>query len=200
MLLWLDEIDFEVGLSLMEAIAQHPHNIPIVVVTDSHDFQQRLQIVQHGADMLLPTASPPWHMVEVVTQTLRADREDFKVVVVDDDVQVLALVQTVLSPWGMQTTTVDHPSQLWSTLEEVQPQILVLDVEMPEANGLELCQVLRADERWQHLPVLFLTVHEDANTQHQAFSVGADDFVSKSTMTADLPSRILNRLQRLVKI
>ena len=81
----------------------------------------------------------------------------------------------------------------------MQPDLLLIDVEMPGANGLEICRVLRADERWQQLPILFLSIHDGENIQHQAFNVGADDFVSKSTMATKLPTRLLNRLKRTGK-
>ena len=55
---------------------------------------------------------------------------------------------------------------------------------------------LRADETWRQLPVLFLTVHEDADIQQKAFQMGADDFISKAAMATELPQRVLNRLQR----
>ncbi|MEO0535609.1 MAG: response regulator [Cyanobacteria bacterium P01_A01_bin.123] len=195
-LLWLDDDNLDASMALLEAIAQRSHHIPVLIVTDIRDFLQRLQMVQQGADRILPASMSPQQALEVVQQTLQATREAFKVLIVDDDNQVLKLLKTILSPWRFQLTTLDNPAQLWSTLETVQPHLLVLDVEMPEANGLELCQVLRADEKWRQLPVLFLTVHEDANTQQQAFNVGADDFISKSAMATELPTRILNRLQR----
>ncbi|NER79369.1 MAG: response regulator [Leptolyngbya sp. SIO1D8] len=197
-LLWLDEAHFEAGLSLLEAIAQHSPKIPVLLVTDVQSFHQRLQIVQQGADRLLPSNISPQQAINAVQQTLQAASATCKIVVVDDDEQVLQLLHTLLSPWGMQLTTLDNPAQLWSTLEEVRPQLLILDVEMPEMNGLELCQVLRADETWRHLPVLFLTVHEDDQTQQQAFHVGADDFIHKSAIATELPNRILNRLRRSV--
>ena len=195
-LLWLNETQFEAIMLLLEAIAQGSDKIPVLIVTDLRDFQQRLQMVQQGADVILPTSTTPRHAIKAVQQTFQVDQTAYKIVVVDDDVQVLDVLQTILLPWGIQPTTLDDPSQLWETLEAVQPQLLVLDVEMPDANGLELCQVLRADAKWRHLPVLFLTVHEDDKTQQQAFNVGADDFISKSAMTTELPNRIVNRLQR----
>lgn len=196
LLLWLDTAQFQDGIALLEAIAHSYATMPVLVVTDIQDFQQRLQLVQHGADMLLPTTTSPRHAIETLQQALQANNTAYKIMLVDDDGQVLELLQNLLSPWGMQTTTLENPTQLWSTLEEVRPHLLVLDIEMPEANGLELCQVLRADERWRHLPVLFLTVHEDNRTQQQAFKVGADDFIHKSAIATELPNRILNRLQR----
>jgi CheY-like chemotaxis protein len=193
--LWLTESDFDPGMELLAAIGQRSEQIPVLVVTDSHDFQQRLRLVQQGADRLLPLSTSPRHIVEAVQEALRVDAAVLNIVVVDDDVQVLELLRTLLSSWGMQLTTLTDPAQLWDTLERVQPQLLVLDVEMPAANGLELCQVLRADDQWRHLPVLFLTVHEDAQTLQQAFNVGADDFISKVAMATELPQRILHRLQ-----
>ncbi len=193
--LWLTEADFDAGMELLEAIGHCCDRIPVLIVTDSHDFQQRLRLVQQGASRLLPASTSPRHVMEAVQQALRVDGAAPTLVVVDDDVQVLDLLRSILSPWGMRLTTLTDPAQLWDTLERVQPQLLVLDVEMPEANGLELCQVLRADDQWRHLPVLFLTVHEDAQTLQQAFNVGADDFVSKATMATELPQRILHRLQ-----
>ena len=82
-------------------------------------------------------------------------------------------------------------------LKAVEPDLLVLDVEMPDVNGLELCQLLRSDPDWSQLPVLFLTAHVDAKTQHQVFAIGADDYMSKPVVASELAARVLNRLQRV---
>ncbi|MEB3211049.1 MAG: response regulator [Leptolyngbyaceae bacterium] len=194
--LWLDENTMPDTLELLGAIAQHPDPIPTLVVTDIQDFQQRLQLVQQGVDHILPMSATPQHIIHAAQHALQTARPVYSILIVDDDRQILNFVKTVLSPWGFQITTIDTPDQLWSKLEAIHPDLLILDVEMPQVSGLELCQVLRADERWQQLPILFLTVHEDAKTQHQAFTIGADDFVSKSAIATDLPTRIFNRLRR----
>jgi len=67
---------------------------------------------------------------------------------------------------------------------------------MPDLNGIELCQILRSDRFWQYLPVLFLSVHQDEQTQNKAFNIGADDYISKPVTGAILANRILNRLRR----
>jgi PleD family two-component response regulator len=73
----------------------------------------------------------------------------------------------------------------------------VLDVNMPQINGFELCQILRSDPKWQRLPVLFLSVLTDSASQQQAFTVGGDDYLCKPLMGGELAKRILNRLQRV---
>ena len=194
--LWLDKASFGSGIALLEQLAQDLADSPTVVITDIQDFQQRLALVQHGIDRILPRSASAEHVVKELKHLLQEEKSAFRIMVVDDDAQVLELLTKTLSPWGFQVTALDNPAQLLPRLEQVQPHLLVLDVEMPEVNGLDLCQVLRADDRWQLLPVLFLTVHEDTFTKQQAFQVGADDFISKSVMVTDLPPRIWNRLKR----
>ncbi|MGF1515609.1 MAG: response regulator [Elainellaceae cyanobacterium] len=207
-LLWLEAVQFEASMALLEAMPHadyeldssgpnhEPNRGPIVVITDSQDFHQRLQIVQHGVDRILSSTVSPEGAIAVMQQLLQRDRTDIKVMILDDDPQILDLLKALLSPWGFQLTTLDNPANLQSLLAVVQPDLLVLDVEMPTVSGLEICQVLRADEDWRRLPILFLTVHEETSVRRQAFDVGADDFISKSTMASDLPVRILNRLKR----
>ncbi len=63
-------------------------------------------------------------------------------------------------------------------------------------NGIDLCQVVRNDPCWNHLPVLFLSVRKDAQTMNRVFMAGADDYVSKPIVEPELITRILNRLER----
>ncbi|BAZ33172.1 multi-component transcriptional regulator [Cylindrospermum sp. NIES-4074] len=120
-----------------------------------------------------------------------------KILVVDDDPQILALLQTLLSPWGLNAIALNDPRKFWETLEAVTPDMLILDVEMPHSNGIELCQAVRNHPRWSELPILFLTVHSDAEIVNQVFSIGADDFVSKPIIGPELVTRIINRLERV---
>jgi PAS domain S-box-containing protein len=120
-----------------------------------------------------------------------------KILAVDDDPQILALLQTLLPPWGLQVITLNEPRQFWETLTTVAPDLLILDIEMPHIGGLELCQEVRHDPSWSELPILFLTVHSDAEILNQVFSVGADDFVNKPIIGPELVTRIINRLERV---
>ncbi|MCF4965973.1 response regulator [Nostoc sp. CMAA1605] len=120
-----------------------------------------------------------------------------KVLAVDDDPQILALLQTLLHPWGLKVITLDDPRHFWEILPAENPDLLILDVEMPHTNGIELCQIIRNDTQWSELPILFLTVHSDAEIVNQVYSVGADDFVSKPIVGPELVTRIINRLERV---
>jgi len=120
-----------------------------------------------------------------------------KVMSVDSDRAWLNILPTLLKPWGFKVTTLADPQQFWIILQAVVPDVLILEVDMPEINGFELCQMLRGDRRWQRLPVLFVSVLNDDATQQQAFTAGADDYLCKPVMGVALANRILSRLQRM---
>lgn len=188
--------NLEDSLSLLWELNQRKPPVPVVISTEHTDLTNRLQVARQGGHTFLPKPMPPAQVLEFVTQVLQADQAEAKVLVVDDDPKILAVLQTLLSPWGLKVTTLEDPRRFWETLEAVSPDLLILDVEMPHLNGIELCQVVRNDSRWSELPILFLTVHTDADIVNRVFTVGADDFVSKPIVGPELVTRVINRLER----
>lgn len=124
------------------------------------------------------------------------ERAVARILVVDDDPKILAVLGTLLAPWGLQVFPLENPQHFHNTLQTVKPDLVILDIEMPLISGIELCQQVRNDSNWSDLPILFLTVHNDAGIINQVFTVGADDFVSKPIIGPELVTRILNRLER----
>lgn len=120
-----------------------------------------------------------------------------RVMIVDDDQAWLQTLPQLLVPWGFDVTTLADPRQFWTMLPAIDPDLLVLDVNLPQINGFELCQRLRSHPHWQRLPILFLSGMSDPNIQNYAFTIGADDYLCKPIGGTDLANRILNRLQRV---
>jgi diguanylate cyclase (GGDEF)-like protein len=170
------------------------------------NLRQELQQVPGWTAMAVPTIespSPDRVAPQLPDLALRADETSqhpappfAKLVIVDDDLQLLMGLQRLLSPWGFQVTTLSDPQHVLSRLAENPPDLLILDVELPRISGIDLCQEIRSDPRWGTLPILFLTAHADAETMHRVFIAGADDFVSKPIVGPELVTRILNRLER----
>ncbi|MCY7283223.1 MAG: response regulator [Cyanobacteria bacterium CAN_BIN43] len=123
--------------------------------------------------------------------------QNTKVMIVDDDQYWLKTLPDLLKPWRFKITTLAEPQQFWTVLQSVNPDLLVLEVSLPDMNGFELCQALRRDPKWQRLPILFLSELTDQATQNHAFTLGADDYLCKPVMGIDLANRIRNRLQRV---
>jgi DNA-binding response OmpR family regulator len=170
--------------------------IPVIVISDRDRFQDRLQVVRHGGSFYLTQPLTPTQIIAFCQQALQRSSLSKKIMIVDDDEELLQILPSLLQPWGFQLTTLHDPRQFWEVLPAVNPDLLVLDIEMPHLSGIELCKVLRTHPYWCKLPVLFLTVHQDTAISTEAFASGASDFINKPVIPQQLAHRIINRLAR----
>ncbi len=184
-------------LKFLEQLHQHQPNVPIVAIAESPQLLDRLNFVRRGGNLILQHPVEPLIAVQAISELIDNLGKANKVLIIDDDPQLLLSLSISLEPWGFEITTLNKSTQFWEVLESTEPDILVLDIEMPDLNGIELCQILRSDRYWQHLPVLFLSVHQDNQTKNQAFNTGADDYICKPVTGSVLANRILNRLKRM---
>lgn len=184
-------------LEFLEQLHQHQPNVPIVAIAESPQLLDRLNFARSGGNLILQHPVEPLIAVKAIAELMDNLGKANKVLIIDDDPQLLLSLLISLEPWGFKITVLDKSTQFWEVLESTEPDILVLDIDMPDLNGMELCQILRSDRYWQHLPVLFLSVHQDNQTKNQAFNMGADDYICKPVTGSVLANRILNRLKRI---
>ncbi len=169
-------------------------SIPVIVVADRDRFEDRLLVARHGGKFFLTQPINPQQIMTVCQKAARYSSMGKKVMIVDDDIELLQVLPTLLKPWGFKVTTLDDPRQFWDVLQAVVPDLLVLDIEMPYLSGIELCKVLRTHPYWHQLPVLFLSVYQDEAISNQVFASGGNDFVNKPVLARQLAHRILNHL------
>ncbi|MEG4942469.1 response regulator [Microcoleus sp. F4-D5] len=187
----------ENGLSLLAELRIEKPEIPVMVFSEQNQLSDRIEVARLGASGFLHKSMPPADILKAVAQLIdQTGPAEAKVMVVDDDVHLLAALQVILKPWGFQVTTLDDPEKFWEVLETTCPDLLILDVEMPGYSGIELCLAVRNDLRWSQLPVLFLTAHSESEIVRQMFVAGADDYVNKPIVKPELIARLLNRLER----
>lgn len=194
------------GLSLLAEASKLQPAVPVLVFTAKDSLsdcagaqlRDRLEVAKLGGRAFLQKPVPKAQVLEAVTHVLqRVDSNVAKVMVVDDEPHILASLRSLLEPWGLIVTTLEDPRHFWETLEASSPDLLILDINMPHINGIELCQVVRNDSLWGGLPILFLTAYTDAEIVNQVFAAGADDFVTKPIVGPELVTRIINRLERI---
>ena len=185
------------GLNLLAELTTSNRKIPVLVFTAVEDFANRVKVARLGGQIFLSKPALTASVLAAVTQVLQQSNiVQAKILVVDDDPQILDILRTLLEPWGFMLTLLDNPQHFWTTLEQANPDLLILDIEMPYLSGIDLCQVVRNDPHWSELPVLFLSAHRDTETVTRVFTVGADDYVSKPILEPELIARVLNRLER----
>ncbi|WP_290882718.1 response regulator [Fischerella sp.] len=187
----------ENALALLAELSARTPPVPVIVLTEQDNLLDRVKVARLGGRAVLQKPVSPIAVLETVNQILQRTRStEAKVMVVDDDPEILNALQTLLPPWGLKVYTLENPLRFLEAIAVAQPELLILDVEMPVISGIELCQVARNEPQWSGLPILFLTAHSDTATRQQIFAAGADDYISKPIVEPELITRIFNRLER----
>lgn len=119
-----------------------------------------------------------------------------RVLTVDDDPILSRFVERVLSAEGMVVRGLNEPINILEVMDEFKPDVVLLDVIMPGLSGYDVCRLLRANEQWSKLPILFLTSKSDKDGRAAAFEAGADDFLAKPVVSAELISRVKAQITR----
>jgi len=187
------------SLKLLEDLAAREPPVPVLALTGGEALVDRVEVARRGGRGFVQRTRSAGQVIDAVADAI--DRRDppaeAKVLAVDDDPAISAALDALLTPRGLTVTTLNDPLRFWDALEEVGPDLLVLDLDMPELDGIDLCRAVRADGRFGQLPVVFLTARADATSVQRIFEAGADDYVSKPIVGPELVTRILNRLERI---
>lgn len=119
----------------------------------------------------------------------------FQILIVDDNPHNLQLLGNTLKANGYYPLFAKSAHQAFKVLQEKTPQLILLDIMMPEIDGFEVCQRLKADDNTKDIPVIFLTAYADKETIIQGFQLGAVDYVTKPFNTEELITRIQTHLK-----
>ncbi|MGK7923644.1 MAG: response regulator [Spirulina sp.] len=186
------------GLILLKELNEQDPDLPVLVLTGREGFNERVAVARLGGKGFLtkPVSSP--QVLEKVMEVLEGQSfSPATILAVDDDPVLLARLEQFLASGRYHIHTLADPRLFWETLNATAPDLLILDVEMPYINGIELCQVIRNDPTWKGIPILFLSANRDRETIHRIYQVGGDDYICKPVTEPELVTRIVNRLNRL---
>jgi two-component system alkaline phosphatase synthesis response regulator PhoP len=119
-----------------------------------------------------------------------------KVLVVDDDPDIRRLVEMVLGREGYLATSVESAQEAYKKVASSKPDLIVLDLQLPDEDGFTICKRLRSDPSTAHIPILMLTVQSVDSYKIAGLEMGADDYVIKPFNQAELAARIKAILRR----
>lgn len=117
-----------------------------------------------------------------------------RVLSVDDDKVLTSFIETILQGIGMNVHALNEPIHILEAIEEVDPDLLLLDVMMPGLSGFDVCRTLRDHPRWHTIPILFLTSKSDAQGRAAAFQAGGSDLLSKPILSEELIARVRTQI------
>lgn len=119
-----------------------------------------------------------------------------KILVVDDEEDILDFLSYNLKKEGFDVSTASNGSDALNIAKKNQPDLIILDIMMPELDGIEVCRRLRADPKFHNTIITFLTARDEDITQIKALDVGGDDYITKPIKPQLLISRVKALLRR----
>jgi chemosensory pili system protein ChpA (sensor histidine kinase/response regulator) len=122
-----------------------------------------------------------------------------RVLCVDDDRDQRLLLSFLLERHGMDVRTARDGQEGVMIALEWSPDLILMDLMMPDMNGFQATETLRADPRTEHIPILALTAYGEENMQDKARAVGINSFVLKTTLPANLLETLREYLPSLAK-
>ena len=116
-----------------------------------------------------------------------------RIILVDDNIALLDQGRSILKVF-YEVFSAESALKLFEILENIIPDLILLDIDMPDMNGYEAIAKLKADERFSDIPVIFLTAKNDVESENEGFDLGAVDYVTKPFSAPLLLKRVENQL------
>lgn len=117
-----------------------------------------------------------------------------RVLVVDDDPEIVTFLATLLELEGIESTVATSAAAALEKIEHGLPSLVLLDIAMPDRDGLDLCRSLKKDPRTRHVPVFVVSARPGKDVVERALAAGAEEFIRKPFENHELIARIRERL------
>ena len=171
--------------------------IPLIVISPRGDFESRLQAVRAGGSAYLTQPIDIVLLLGMLDQLSdHQHSEPYRVLIVDDSQILAETYATILNAAGMRVSTISDPTTVSGVLQDVQPDLILMDMYMPGCEGRELAAVLRQQPELQNIPIVFLSAETDRMAQIAALNQGGDDFLTKPIDSDHLVAAVTSRIRR----
>ncbi len=176
---------------------QQGYAFSIIHLADDDDFTHRLNAVRIGADFYMTRPVDASLVIDTIDKISVADTpEPSRVLIVDDALSTSQFYALSLNNAGIQTRIVTDPFNVMQEVIDFKPELILLDLYMPECNGLELARVIRQQPNYIGTPILFLSAETDIKKQLETLEMGADEFLTKPVNTNHLIAVVKSKLER----
>ncbi|POF29622.1 diguanylate cyclase [Roseibium marinum] len=172
----------------------------VLLTTDDRAFEFKIMAVHMGAKGLL---SLPVNAVEVLSnleETRKSDMPEARVLIIDDDELTATVYALALEKCGLRVEIIHDPLQAEATIEDFRPDLVIMDIDMPQANGIDVAQAIRLDPAYTSLPIMFLSSIYQKDIQELAREIGGDDFIKKPVDVNYLVKMVRMRAARAVEL
>ncbi len=170
---------------------------PVIALSPRRDMRARLAAIRSGADAYILKPVNASTVIDTLERLRQPDdQEPYRIMIVDDDVSVARYVEAVLRGAGMITAIVTDPLEVAESMEAFSPELVLLDLYMPGCSGYEMAAVIRQQESFAGVSVVFMSGEEDVSKHVAALQEGGDDFLVKPIAAKRLVAIVRARVQR----
>lgn len=186
-----------IGNALRVARQRGTDPIRLLVLCESDTMEVRLAARRAGADGMVFDPQTTDEVIARIEQALHvAEVERYRVLVVEDDRAQGLFAESILRNAGMEAEVVEDGLKVMEALRRFQPDLVLMDLYMPNCNGTELTALIRENDEFINTPIVFLSGESDQDKHYEALSAGADDFLSKPIRPKYLIATVNNRVRR----
>jgi len=118
-----------------------------------------------------------------------------KVMIIDDNETNVKLLNLVLTKAGFKTDTIVNPKFAFDIIKETKPVLILLDVNMPEVNGFQLCKMLKKDKDTKTIPIIFVSSLTDVKYIAGGLAIGGADYITKPIKPEEVVARVSVQMQ-----
>ena len=168
---------------------------PFIYVSAVDEFSQRLAAVREGADAyFLKPLDADALSAKIDEKVAKNEVLGYRILVVDDDEMLAAYYEAILSSSGMHVQSINDPSEILDSMKKFRPELVLTDFNMPVCSGLEMAQIIRQNNRYLDVPIVFLS--SETQKEMTVLETGADDFLSKPIDPEKLISTVASKAER----
>lgn len=173
-------------------------SIPLMFISNQDDQTTRLKAIRAGGVAFFSKPVDTVSLIDQLDELTSAElAAPYRVLVVEDQPPIANYYKMVLNMAGMDAQVTTEATRVIQQLIEYHPDLILLDLYMPDVNGAELVKVIRQMEEFVSIPIVFLSSEDDFAKQMEAMSLGGDDFLTKPIKASHLVALVKSRLERL---
>lgn len=183
---------------LLESSTYNEQKNKIVVLSSECGFETRLSIVRSKMDYLFSKPINPNMLMDKIDTLFVSNKSanNYRVLLIEDSETMIRFVKRTLEMEAMRVESVSIPSKAVNKIIDFAPDLILMDMYMPECDGLELARIIRQYESFTGTPIVFLSNEQDIKKQMTAMQIGADDFLTKPIQAEHLVAAVTTRIER----
>ncbi|MBN8428550.1 MAG: response regulator [Xanthomonadales bacterium] len=190
--------DFSQRSRTFSQIYRHPQRrCALHVLTRSGDLNERMFALRAGADEVLRLGEDLAPLVNSIVEAVRPGPSDpFRVLIVDDDRSQSMFCEAVLRSQNIETRVASDARQVEAEVRDFQPEVVLLDLHMPEVDGIEMAARIRALPGGELLSIVFLSGDHEKDVRFDVLAAGGDDYFTKPIPPRHLVTGVISRARR----